>query len=266
MTVPRTTPNPGTTQNPDRSSKRVARKKAFAWFPWALLAALALLLALIFLGINALDDDGPDGPAGDSLGQVNSDGSGLDGADGNGKVAGTEGGSGTSGAAPGGPAAPAAPAPPAAPGAPAQSGRTAIAGLNALALVGGGGVAPVPAAAVATTDAKRTPGTAGTVLFATGSAEVDANGQQVVAKAVEGLRAAGAKSVEVRGYTDVVAGQQVNDPLSVQRAEAVATALRSRLPGVTVTAAALGQNDPVAPNDAEAGRQQNRRAAIVATG
>ncbi len=52
----------------------------------------------------------------------------------------------------------------------------------------------------------------------------------------------------------------------MQRAEAVADALRSQLPGVNVTTVALGQNDPVAPNDAEPGRQQNRRAAIVATG
>ncbi len=222
-------------------------------------------MALTFLVINAIDDDGRDGPSGDSLGQVSgADGSGLDGADGNGEIAGAEGESEADGAEDESAGADSSgdPAPSAAP----PGGQTAgLAGLNAAALVGGAGIAPAPASAVAATDANRAPGTAGTVLFVSSSAELDANAQQVVATAVEGLRGSGARAVEVRGYTDVVAGQQVNDPLSMQRAEAVAGALRSQLPGVSVTTASLGQNDPVATNDTEEGRQQNRRAAIVAT-
>ena len=88
MTTPRDTPNPATSTNPERSSKRVAHKKPLGWLPWAALLGLLALLALVFLIINAIDDDGPDGPAGDSLGQVSgSDGSGADGQDGGGGAA-----------------------------------------------------------------------------------------------------------------------------------------------------------------------------------
>ena len=70
MTAPRNTPNPATTVRPERSSKRVSRKKPLAWLPWALLAGIAALLALILIAINLIDDDGPPGEAGDSLGQL----------------------------------------------------------------------------------------------------------------------------------------------------------------------------------------------------
>lgn len=244
MTATRTTPNPGTSTRPERSSQRVARKKPLAWLPLALLSGLALLLALVLLAINAVDDDGPAGPAGDRLGEVSSNGSGIDGKDGDGRIAGTEGGTGAgtgSGGAAGG----------------------ALAALPGTALVGGGGVAPAAASAAADTAARREPGTAGTVLFAEDSATLDAGAQRVIATAADGLRRTGVQKVEVLGYTDTVAGAPVNAPLSKKRADAVAAALRPLLPGVEIATAARAQADPVASNATEQGRQQNRRAAIV---
>lgn len=244
MTDPRDTLNPATITRPERSSKRVARKKPLAWLPWALLASLALLLLLIFLVINAVDDDGPDGPAGDSLGQVDgSDGSGVNGENESGPDANTDG-SGQ-------------------PGQPQQPAGD-FSGLTAASLVGGAGVQAAPVAAAST--AKRDLGTAGTVLFAEGSADLDGNANKVIASAVQALRSAGATRVTVYGCTDIVAGEQVNDPLSQERADAVARALKSALPGIVVTTQARGQDSPVATNATEEGRQQNRRAAIVATG
>ena len=265
MTSPTRTPNPATSTRPERSSRRVAHQKPLGWLPWAVLALLAGLLALVLLAINAVDDDGPEGPAGDSLGQIGSGGSGIDGQDGDGRIAGTEGDA-APGSQPSSGSQPTSGAQaPTGTGAGALSG--ALAGLGTSALVGGGGTS---AAAAAGTESvltgTREAGTAGTVLFAEGSAELDADARQVVSTAASSLRDARARSVEVLGYTDVVAGAPVNAPLSQQRADAVAAALRTELPGVQVTTAARGQEDPIASNDTDEGRQQNRRAAIIARG
>lgn len=267
MTTPTRTPNPATDSRPDRSSKKVAHKKPLGFLPWLLLGLLALLLTAVFLVINAVDDDGgPDGPAGDTLGQRNSNGSGIDGQDGDGQIAGTEGDAAT-----GSSAQPDASEPSSAPADAAQpsDGPAAgeLAGLAAGALVGGGGVpAGTDSAAGRTLTAPRQDGTAGTVLFAEGSAELDGEATKVVTLTARALQEAGVRSVEVVGYTDEVAGETVNVPLSQQRADAVAGVLRSELPDATVTTSARGAEQPVASNDDEAGRQQNRRAAIVAQG
>lgn len=135
--------------------------------------------------------------------------------------------------------------------------------LSEKALIGGAGTSPT---AQREAPGRRDAGTAGTVLFAEDSAVVDAQGRRVVSAAAASLKAAGVKRVEVVGYTDVVAGTPVNAPLSQQRADAVAALLRKELPGVTVTTAGRGEQDPVASNSSDAGRQQNRRAAILARG
>jgi len=142
------------------------------------------------------------------------------------------------------------------------------------ALIGGAGLAPTgigkagaaPGTAAGAAAAHQAPGTAGTVLFAEASPAIDANGNKVIATAARNLKTSGAKRVEVRGYTDVLSGPKVNTPLSRRRADNVANALRALLPGVSVTPVGKDTADPVAPNKTAAGRQQNRRAAIVATG
>lgn len=252
QTRPVATPNDATVTRPERSSKRVAHRSPLGWLPWLLLGLLALVTALTFLVINAVDDDGAEGPAGDSLGQVSgSEGSGINGEDeSNGDQQGADSANDQGGTD----------------GGQASGGTGDLAGLTSASLVGGAGVKPAAASADAATAGKREAGTAGTVLFAESSAELDANAQQVIARAVESLKAVGAKSVTVAGFTDVVAGEQVNDPLSQDRADAVAGALKAALPGVRITTQARGQESPVASNADEAGRQQNRRASIVATG
>lgn len=240
MTVPRQTPNPATATRPDRSSKRVARKSPLGWLPWALLGLLALLLLLVLLIVNAVDDDGPEGSAGDSLGQVS---------DSDGAPSSTP--SSTS-------RAPSSQAP-------GSSEQPDLGALSASALVGGGAVTPGPAgqAAPGTTVAEA-PGTAGVVLFAEASAELDQAGKQVVTAAAEALRSAGVSSVTVVGHTDEIAGDPVNDTLSQERAVAVAAALASQLPELQISTSARGQDQPVADNGTEQGRQLNRRAVITA--
>lgn len=241
MTRPQTTPNPATNTRPTRSSERVAHKKPLGWLPWV---ALLLLLLLIGLIVYAVSEAG-------------------------------ERGSTTNRAAPVASATPGAATNPGADttGAGAASGGALLAAAGTGALVGGAGVAPAAAAndaagAVGSSarPGQRAAGTAGTVLFAEGSAAIDGNGKKVIATAAQNLKRAGATKVQVIGYTDVVAGAPVNGPLSKQRADAVAAALRTELPAVTFTTSAKGQNEPIATNSTDKGRQQNRRVAIVAAG
>jgi len=153
------------------------------------------------------------------------------------------------------------------------SGTGSAAG--AAALVGGGGVAATAATGVeaGTADGSSAAkgaesaaaGTAqGTVLFASDSAALDANSRQVLAAAVARIKAQHPSKVTVTGYTDVVGAQPTNTGLSLQRAEAVAAALRAELGSTPpVTAAAKGQADPVASNSTAGGRQRNRRTSIT---
>lgn len=236
MTRPQTTPNPATSTRPTRSSERVAHKKPLAWLPWVALLLLFLLIGLI---IYAVSEAGESGAVTTKPGAVAS--------------AAPDAGSNTSAAGTGG----------SAPLAAAATG----------ALVGGAGVAPAAAdngsagaAGSGPRLGQRAAGTAGTVLFAEGSAAIDGNGTKVIDAAAQNLKRAGATKVQVIGYTDVVAGAPVNGPLSKQRADAVAKALRTVLPTASVTTSAKGQNEPIATNSTDKGRQQNRRVAIVAAG
>lgn len=101
------------------------------------------------------------------------------------------------------------------------------------ALVGGGGAAPAAANTGngSAVTARRTAGTARTVLFAEGTAAIDDNGKQVITTAAANLKRAHATQVDVFGYTDVIAGTPVNAPLSKQRAAAVAVACERCCPG-----------------------------------
>ncbi len=277
MTEPTRTPNPATSSHPERSSRRVAHKSPLAWLPLALLLLLLLLLALIVFAIAAAnDDDGKGrrtvtapGPSATS-GPANGGGATPSGA------AAPTGGAPTAGAPTAGAPTAGAPTGGAPAGGTAGSGAAALRGPLKGALVGGAGLAPAAAGSTGgaagtaggtTATGAQAPGSAGTVLFAEGSSAIDSNGQKVIRAAAAALKAAGAHTVEVIGYTDVVAGQPVNEALSAKRGRAVAAALRTELgSGVTVTSSGRGEQDPAASNGTRKGRQQNRRAAILDRG
>jgi outer membrane protein OmpA-like peptidoglycan-associated protein len=62
------------------------------------------------------------------------------------------------------------------------------------------------------------------------------------------------------GYTDSTGSDQYNQDLSVRRAQSVTSFLTGKgIDGGRLTAAGLGERFPVATNDTEAGRTQNRR-------
>ena len=64
----------------------------------------------------------------------------------------------------------------------------------------------------------------------------------------------------VIGYTDSTGSDELNQDLSVRRAQSVTSFLTGKgISGSRLTAAGLGERFPVASNDNEAGRSQNRR-------
>ncbi len=68
----------------------------------------------------------------------------------------------------------------------------------------------------------------------------------------------------VEGHTDSVGSESYNEDLSQRRAAAVRTALVSRgIQGERIEVVGRGESFPIASNDTQAGRQQNRRVEII---
>lgn len=105
------------------------------------------------------------------------------------------------------------------------------------------------------------------VFFEFGSAELMPSALARLDKLVGKVEGASG-NVELVGHADNVGSDSVNMPLSRQRAEAVATVLRSRLPGIMLSVDGRGSAAPVATNtinghDNPAGRARNRRVEIT---
>lgn len=68
----------------------------------------------------------------------------------------------------------------------------------------------------------------------------------------------------VAGHTDSVGSEEYNYQLSERRARSAAEYLESRgVPPSTIEVVALGESEPVATNETEAGRQANRRVEVA---
>ena len=71
-------------------------------------------------------------------------------------------------------------------------------------------------------------------------------------------------NISIEGHTDSKGAEEYNMDLSKSRAEAVKASLIGRgLPSSRLQTIGFGESKPVATNDTEAGRQQNRRVRIV---
>jgi outer membrane protein OmpA-like peptidoglycan-associated protein len=72
--------------------------------------------------------------------------------------------------------------------------------------------------------------------------------------------------INVAGYTDSTGSNSYNQTLSERRAQSVATYLeQGGVDGGRINAVGYGESNPVASNDSEAGRAQNRRVEITLT-
>jgi outer membrane protein OmpA-like peptidoglycan-associated protein len=102
------------------------------------------------------------------------------------------------------------------------------------------------------------------VLFDTGQATLKPGADRALDRLAQYLKDSPGTHVIIEGHTDSVGTDDYNLGLSQRRAQAVSDALRSR--GVStdrIDTKGLGKAYPVASNETQAGRQQNRRVEIV---
>lgn len=104
----------------------------------------------------------------------------------------------------------------------------------------------------------------GNITFAFDSANLQPQFRPVLDNVAQTLNEYNQTVIEVAGHTDSVGSDAYNQQLSVQRANSVAGYLSSR--GVSqqrMIVTGAGETRPIASNDTEAGRAQNRRVEIT---
>ena len=102
------------------------------------------------------------------------------------------------------------------------------------------------------------------VLFDTAHATLKPGADRDMDRLAQALKDNPNTRVLIEGHTDSVGGEDYNMALSEKRAQAVADALEMRgVPADRYQVKGLGKAFPVASNETQAGRQQNRRVEIV---
>jgi len=98
------------------------------------------------------------------------------------------------------------------------------------------------------------------VVFKTGKSDLSPESESILMKAFNTLEAYPQMAVEIHGHTDNRGSKALNTKLSLARAEAVKAWLVNKgIAASRITARGIGPDKPIASNDTEAGRQQNRR-------
>ncbi len=101
------------------------------------------------------------------------------------------------------------------------------------------------------------------VLFAFDSAELTSNAKDLLADIANRLSSGDVISAKVIGHTDSVGSDAYNLGLSERRAQSVVTFLVSQgVDSNKISAEGVGESNPVADNDTDAGRAKNRRVEI----
>ena len=101
------------------------------------------------------------------------------------------------------------------------------------------------------------------ITFPVGSYAIQPQFQSTLREIAQTLRAENQTFVDVLGHTDASGGEAANQALSVSRAQAVATYLKSRgVVAARVGVKGYGETAPIATNDTEEGKALNRRIEI----
>jgi outer membrane protein OmpA-like peptidoglycan-associated protein len=105
------------------------------------------------------------------------------------------------------------------------------------------------------------------VLFDTGKYTLRPGAREKLSKISGIVLAYPDLRLAIEGNTDSVGGDAMNQTLSEQRAKAVLDYLAlQNIPLTSMTSQGFGKTQPVASNDTEEGRQQNRRVEMVVSG
>ncbi|WP_017539443.1 OmpA family protein [Nocardiopsis halophila] len=101
------------------------------------------------------------------------------------------------------------------------------------------------------------------VLFELEESELMAEADGVLDRTAAEIENLGAAEVRVEGHADSSGTDEINDPLSEERAEAVRDALEERIDGdIAYETEGFGSREPIADNDTEDGRARNRRVTV----
>ena len=104
------------------------------------------------------------------------------------------------------------------------------------------------------------------ILFETASDRLDAQSELLIASFAEYLMGAPSLRVQIQGHTDNVGDASANLDLSQRRAKRVAeTIINLGVSANRISHRGYGESRPVASNDSEVGRSQNRRTVFVVT-
>jgi outer membrane protein OmpA-like peptidoglycan-associated protein len=104
----------------------------------------------------------------------------------------------------------------------------------------------------------------GNITFATNSADLNAGFFEVLNSVALVVNEFSQTVIEVAGHTDNTGTDQYNQQLSERRAGAVAAYLGTRsVRSDRIITVGMGEGRPIAGNDTEAGRQQNRRVELT---
>lgn len=104
------------------------------------------------------------------------------------------------------------------------------------------------------------------ILFATGKSNLSQSAKNSLAQFAVSLQNNPQTNVQIYGHTDNTGTRAVNERLSNDRAAAVKSYLvNSGVAGNRMTTQGMAYDEPVASNDTEAGRAQNRRVEVYIT-
>lgn len=104
----------------------------------------------------------------------------------------------------------------------------------------------------------------GNITFQTDSSDLNASFFEVLNSVVLVLKEYEKTVIEVAGHTDSKGSEEYNQQLSVRRATSVSQYLKAQgIPDLRLLTLGYGEARPIASNETEAGRQQNRRVELT---
>lgn len=106
--------------------------------------------------------------------------------------------------------------------------------------------------------------TLGDVLFESGQTELREEAMASLVEVVDLLQSEPDKNIRIEGHTDSTGEAETNLEISQKRADSVFNALVSLgVDAQRVTTTGMGEDFPIASNETEEGRQQNRRVDVI---